>query len=305
MREKCVYHYCSVNTFFSIISNQTLRLSDITKSNDRLEIRWAVDIIKEIFIEQYGNLHSDVQTVISKDKYTDIIYEKVNVFFEQNELRDKFFVICFSGEDSGDLLSQWRGYGDDGKGIAIGVSERILKKFGSSIQIYEKQESYILYSKVIYDREKQKEKLKEVVIYFLDKMNNLTIDDGLGVRNKLESVLIECLPRLYQEALFMKNPFFKEENESRLVICVGKDGENPESSSVIISQKKFYIRDNQLVSCYEIYIDDDKEIKEKMISKLILGPKCQLDNNTLLNFMREKNFKMTKESIYRSKGSYQ
>lgn len=32
-----VYHYCSVETFYQIITNHTLRLSDIEKSNDFME----------------------------------------------------------------------------------------------------------------------------------------------------------------------------------------------------------------------------------------------------------------------------
>lgn len=49
MAEKIVYHFCNINTFYSIISNQTLRLSDITKSNDQLEITWAISIIRKVF----------------------------------------------------------------------------------------------------------------------------------------------------------------------------------------------------------------------------------------------------------------
>lgn len=67
-------------------------------------------------------------------------------------MKDKFFVMCFSGEESGDLLSQWRGYGDNGKGIAIGFNEYALKKVTDSVQTYENQESYILYNKVIYEK---------------------------------------------------------------------------------------------------------------------------------------------------------
>lgn len=37
-----VYHYCSVDTFFQIITNHTIRLSDIEKSNDFMEKKWAI-----------------------------------------------------------------------------------------------------------------------------------------------------------------------------------------------------------------------------------------------------------------------
>ena len=34
-----VYHYCSMETFKSIIENKTLRLTDITKSYDSAEVK--------------------------------------------------------------------------------------------------------------------------------------------------------------------------------------------------------------------------------------------------------------------------
>ena len=88
MKKKCVYHYCNLNTFYSIISNKSLRLSDITKSNDQLEITWAVDIIREVFIEQYSELAGNVKGVISKEKYINRINKKIALYFEQNELED-------------------------------------------------------------------------------------------------------------------------------------------------------------------------------------------------------------------------
>lgn len=37
---KKVYHYCSLDTFFAIFSNSTIRLSNISKSNDTEEITY-------------------------------------------------------------------------------------------------------------------------------------------------------------------------------------------------------------------------------------------------------------------------
>ncbi|GMQ62471.1 hypothetical protein [Vallitalea maricola] len=39
-----VYHYCSVDTFFSIIQNKTIRLSDLNKTNDYMEKRWVSNL---------------------------------------------------------------------------------------------------------------------------------------------------------------------------------------------------------------------------------------------------------------------
>lgn len=303
MDKNIVYHYCNLNTFYSIISNKTLRLSDITKSNDQLEITWANSIIRKVFSNSYNVLKDEIQNKLKKEDYMTHVEEKISLYFEQNELKNKFFVVCFSGKKSGDLLSQWRGYGDDGQGIAIGVNEFVLKRIGDPVQMYENvDQQCILYNKVIYDEQSQENKIKEIVIHFLKKLNGESTDNGLGINNILEIILLECFPRLYQEAIFMKNPFFKEEDESRLVICEGKTGEKIENREFITSKKKYYIRNNQLVGYYDINLE---KIKEQKILEIVMGPKCKLDKNTLLSFLHDNQFAVQEEIIHYSKGSYQ
>ena len=36
-----LYHYCGEQAFFSILQNQIIRLSDITKSNDKNELKYT------------------------------------------------------------------------------------------------------------------------------------------------------------------------------------------------------------------------------------------------------------------------
>ena len=44
------------------------------------------------------------------------------------EAQDAFIYWAFCLSEEGDLLSQWRGYGDDGRGFSIGFDEIILKE---------------------------------------------------------------------------------------------------------------------------------------------------------------------------------
>ena len=43
-KQKTVYHYCSAETFMSIISNATLRACNIRKSNDYTEVINCIDV---------------------------------------------------------------------------------------------------------------------------------------------------------------------------------------------------------------------------------------------------------------------
>ena len=91
---KLLYHYCSVETFFQIIKNQTLRLTNIQYMNDSEELHYGMDLLGE-----------------AEDKYKLI----------DKRSRDyvNIYAMCFS--EMGDLLSQWRGYGDNAEGLSISL----------------------------------------------------------------------------------------------------------------------------------------------------------------------------------------
>lgn len=135
--ENLVYYYCSVQTFMSIVSNQTLMLSDPTKMNDADELHQAVKLLREEAISKYFNdLISGLKkkpplgwseeevSRINKDhliKYTEVIDEAIDSYPNLN-----VFMICFSKER--DLLSQWFKYADNGHGLAIGFDPSKLFK---------------------------------------------------------------------------------------------------------------------------------------------------------------------------------
>ncbi|MCW5297735.1 DUF2971 domain-containing protein [Herbaspirillum lusitanum] len=66
---------------------------------------------------------------------------------------------CLSAE--GDLLSQWRGYAQDGAGVAIGFSGEYLRSMGR--QHNKGPHGGFLLEPVIYDSATQEESLREIV----------------------------------------------------------------------------------------------------------------------------------------------
>lgn len=306
---KTVYHYCSVNTFYSIISSQTLRLSDITKSNDKLEVAWVKGKLGGIFDKAYDILNEEVKSTISKEDYRKKIREKEALYFEGNELSDKFFVICFAGRDSGDLLSQWRGYGDDGRGVSIGFNEKILERSADSYNLYSEKSHRIFFRKVEYDVRQQTKRILTVIEPYLKRMNEEDKYEIRDIRSQFEITIMECFTHLYHEAIFMKNPFFKEEDESRFVISMAEDQSGIKDkelkSGAIIKNKEFYVREDEIVSYYEIDFAKIKKDKKGFINKVILGPKCNADQGIMSSFMKSKGYYVSKpEFIEISKGSY-
>ena len=60
--EDIIYHYCSVESFFNIITSKVLWLSDIEYMNDRLEGQWSNEIFKNLDIQANAIVSSDIIT---------------------------------------------------------------------------------------------------------------------------------------------------------------------------------------------------------------------------------------------------
>lgn len=99
-----LYHYCSVSAFQAIAANRTLRLSDIRLSNDAKEGRRAYDR----FLEKAMNRKLPLQII-------DHIRRGGEVY-NQNHC-----ILAFCASENDDMLSQWRGYADDGYGFCLGL----------------------------------------------------------------------------------------------------------------------------------------------------------------------------------------
>lgn len=206
-----LYHYCSTETFTSIISSASIRLSLLTLSNDSLEGRVILDVFRRL--SQKENLSEEVQEwLIGAVDAVEYFYPGLG--------------FCLS--ENGDLLSQWRGYADDAFGLSIGFSRQKLKSYINSICV-EKAEYFL--RKVIY-REKEQE---EAVIEEYTSMKKLAKDLERPKFGRLSSLVIpqpqierqnryrEGVEKLHHSAIqqlsgiyFLKDIAFEEEREWRI-----------------------------------------------------------------------------------------
>lgn len=90
-------------------------MSDISKSNDDLECIYARDQIID-------RIEKEIETDAKAIHAWKTGYEM------NSDLHDSILtqVACFS--ERKDCLSQWRGYADDGKGMAIGFDKKLLEQ---------------------------------------------------------------------------------------------------------------------------------------------------------------------------------
>lgn len=214
MKSNVVYHYCSLDTFNLIINNKTLRVSDISKSNDSEELKWISNNISNTVIEtilknkvlcQKYNIDNDkISFIKSRIKST------TDSVFVNNSRNMLSLVCCFS--EMGDLLSQWRGYANDGNGISIGFNKKILMSLNSYFFTYN-------FQKVEYDTKKQNKFIEDYIIdliYWYGQVDSKEIKDKTFLEFLQDIVL--RIGTIYNEAPGLKNKCFVEEKEWRICI---------------------------------------------------------------------------------------
>lgn len=167
--DEILYHHTSFEAFRSIVGCKTVWATECKYLNDSTELQYGLKLADEVFESSSANLSSAAERFI------------------KNADRN-LYTYVFSLSRQGDLLSQWRAYCPNGV-VSIGFSKGALERLA-------KQQNFSLVA-CIYDREKQVEKIKEI-------MEKETDDDSF----------YQEFPRAL---VSLKHPAFSEEEEYRLI----------------------------------------------------------------------------------------
>lgn len=258
-----IYHYCNFNNFKLIIENKTLRFSDITESNDSAELKWCNDLIKKYFEE----LKADIPKRKNKEAW-EYLNDLVDSFYQKNFIERSYrvYALCFSNKR--DLLSQWRGYADDARGLCIGFNKATLEKLVNRFKIIN---GLALCSDVTYDRQEQEKTIKEIIKWAQTNINSVLSEVNVNF-DEIKTILAICTSKLFEKIVFFKNSFFEEEAEWR-VCFIKLDDKNLNKSKNNI-KNGYYLRDNKLIPYLEVNFSDENDL----IKEVILGPKNNTNN---------------------------
>lgn len=295
-----VYHYCSMTSFLSIFEASSLRLSNITKSNDPTEITNVIPVLKEVTKDVLTDYNKQMSPQF---RFTDnTISVLVDRFFE--DLSKNFYVICFS--EKRDLLSQWDRYADNAKGIAIGFNTRHFVK----LQI--ETGSQYIFGKIIYDQSVLVKSIEHFLRYEIDRKWEPCND--LHNMNLIENITTNLVCTILQFSVLFKNEFFLEENEWRLVYnplgrirrlgyasayhdrLLETAQYRNEKSGFTRTGYQFMVKGNSISS----YVDLNFEsIRDALIQEIIIGPKSSLkpDDKDLQLFLAFHGYKISKLAI--------
>jgi hypothetical protein len=186
----------------------------------------------------------------------------------------------FCMSTGGDLLSQWRGYADQGRGVSVGFSAEYLgklceasrgnAKFGFSLQ------------RVHYDVDTQDKNIAPTIDMIAERAENLPRYPKLGsilssgeeeehARKEHSSAIMSMtLPvlLLFANLYTSKNPAFREEQEWRLIAFIPTGGPNGE----MLTDCDFRASGDRIVPFVSVSMLDHGV---RPIDRIILGPKNQ------------------------------
>lgn len=290
--KKALYHYTTNDGLIGIQSSSQFHLSEYFCLNDKFELIAGQEIIKEIFSEEFEkefeklNTRIDLLTKSESDNKPDVLQDdefrrisrNASIFHTiannfSSDVSSEFFsifVMCFS--EKRDLLSQWKGYSDNGKGFCLGFEtkellDKIILGNKKTSLIGSNGEDILFLGKVIYQKEQLRQKVNLIVKKVADLLKT---NDAIDKKEIIEHVTAVSLIL----SAFYKLEEFKEENEWRLIVINFHANENVSYRSSL----------HGISSYYKLEITPSLN---KLIFEIIIGPKYDNEKNyrTLVRFI--------------------
>lgn len=244
-------HYCSWDSYFSIIESQNIRFCALPYMNDPLELDYGIHFIRNK-IEEYKEcfpeeIHSPT-------------FEKL-IFFAEKELPLRYsrvYIFCMSGFQ--DRLAMWRAYGDDGEGCAIGFSKEKL------LELSPKSDDMSFFLTPLIYKKNHLEKITEYIFHILQKFSNI------NMQSKNEDEVNQFVHNFFDEVtmvpLLIKNSEYVEEVEWRLILHIGQRlWHSSESPEILVNGRPTVEVPLQML------LGEKREIP-----RLVVGPSNKYDN---------------------------
>lgn len=271
-----LYHYCSTAAFYSIVSSRALWLSSLSLSSDSAEGKLVASAIRRLAIKDELDKHATdrlLQSVAGVESVVD------------------GFGFCLS--EAGDLLSQWRGYAQDGTGVAIGFSKQYLEKLAEASRHPESTGftlQTVSYSEVEHEDHVRDTyaKVRELIDQgafkipgfrsLLDTRTDEEIEAEAQQIRGVYSRLSMTILTLFSELFLLKSDAFVEEREWRLLSYYGRVKSDTclfrTSVTKLIPYRSFELKD----------------LDELPITEILLGPKHETPVQVVEDILRQAGF---------------
>ena len=233
-----LFHYTDLEAVKGIFTSKSLWLSKFTSTNDISEIRLALQHLQTYVEKEARNVADDEAQLLRAAAGRLEGYRGTNIC-----------LASFCEED--DLLSQWRSYGNDGRGIALGFSS-------ARLQAIARRHKLDLY-RCIYDPKEQGRIAADLVAVLLKSFRARKPRTAA----KREELLAQFLALFLHVAPVIKDHRFGEEREWRLV-----------SKSLALDDDAMIavLKGNQASVKYVVNLTNGSNNHSDVISRVTIGP---------------------------------
>lgn len=319
-KPKLLYHYCNLETFISIIKNQSIWLTDVCMSNDSQELRWFKNEFYTYVANKMQNVSDPVtynicETIISMAVFNgyEIPYygmiphakeaKKANTFFDFS----RCYAFCLS--ELGDSLGQWRGYACDGIGVAIGFRKKYFDVLDDSCKC---PYNRFMFGKVAYGSKKISE--------LFDQIWAMNQHDPSASSHENAQFIAQLLFNVSFVAPLFKNPTFQEEKEWRVEYIINDYSFDQQitdffNNNTMYSEEykkqfdfprvDFQVKTNKIVPYMELAFKN----MAQAIDCVVIGPKSIVTENEIKLLLISQGllskYDDTSIKIIKSKSSYQ
>jgi hypothetical protein len=237
-----VYHYCGQATALAMLESGCVWLNNQRGMNDPQDTAWAIP-----HIQMHLNRRVDTKNLDAPEAV------RVREFWNAFSINTPdVYVSSFS--QSGDILSQWRAYADDGAGFALGFDPLAFGVHQMQVpQLSAEADRTVGMTKVVYDDSK----LEDIFSPFFDALvaGQVPVDGAV--------IIIRGIMMLF------KNPAYREESEWRIIYSptVAESANN--EIQVFGKYQEMFFRQTK----YGIFPYFKLPFKIPAIKEIVLGPK--------------------------------
>lgn len=208
-----LYHYTDANGLKGIIQNEEIWLTDYKNLNDPSEITYGMEVINKL-LREIGE---------SSDRRINLFCKMiVDLFCHENVGTTLDFFIASLSRNGNDL-GQWRGYGDNGLGYALGIAPHLFH--ASEITTADPTENCIVIP-VVYGEQCGRDLCMPAIKKALEIVGRVIAGEATAMQDR--TVGFPFLDRMAREliaselllnSLMIKHPAYKNEAEVRLVVA--------------------------------------------------------------------------------------
>ncbi len=248
------YHYMSPESFINMIEKNSLHFTNCMFLNDEEEYNYIFNVFEAIIQENVEDkLHSFVKSMKERvpKENTDLVSPNRGLW-RIDEALASYYVLC--GSTDGDSIPLWNYYVKDGRHYGYSV-QMDAKRISDSLSTINGK---MIFGKIIYDLEQQKQVIKDYVMH-LDKKYNSNSEDFDDY--SAEAYQTDYFDFIQHIRLFFKSITFRHENEFRIALLIRNKDKK--------IQKKYFARNGVITPYVDISFDNNIPIEGITYSRSI------------------------------------